>query len=70
MREKAGRGGKTVWENIVITRKATNTLKANHLPQEVGLRLRRAPKAPLPMPVIIRLRDVRDPQQTPFVLPT
>jgi 5-methylcytosine-specific restriction endonuclease McrA len=62
-------GGKTVWENVVVTRKATNTLKGDRLPHQVGLKLRRAPKAPPTMPVIIRLRDARDPQHLPFVLP-
>lgn len=31
------------WENLVIACKRCNWRKANHLPQEVGLRLRRAP---------------------------
>jgi 5-methylcytosine-specific restriction endonuclease McrA len=56
-------GGGTTWENVVVTRRATNMLKADRLPHEAGLRLRRAPKAPPAVPVTFRLRDVRHPQQ-------
>lgn len=41
------RGGATsTWENLVVACKRCNWRKANHLPEEVSLRLRRAPRAP------------------------
>ena len=40
------RGGPTSWENIVCSCIRCNTLKANHTPQEAGLKLVRKPKRP------------------------
>jgi 5-methylcytosine-specific restriction endonuclease McrA len=40
------RGGKTSWENIVTCRRDINSLKANQLPHEAGLRLIRKPMQP------------------------
>jgi len=40
------RGGRTSWENIVSCRKDINSLKANRLPHEAGLRLIRKPAKP------------------------
>jgi 5-methylcytosine-specific restriction endonuclease McrA len=40
------RGGPTTWENIVCSCIECNTLKANRLPQEAGMRLIRKPKRP------------------------
>ena len=40
------RGGKTTWENIVCSCIKCNTRKANHLPHEVGMCLRRKPERP------------------------
>ena len=41
------RGGATAsWDNVVIACKRCNWRKANHLPHEVGLRLRKQPVAP------------------------
>jgi 5-methylcytosine-specific restriction endonuclease McrA len=46
------RGGPTTWENIVCSCIECNTLKANHLAQEVGMRLIRKPKRPKWRPFI------------------
>ena len=40
------RGGRTSWENIVTCRRDINSLKANRLPHEAGLRLIRKPAKP------------------------
>jgi 5-methylcytosine-specific restriction endonuclease McrA len=40
------RGGKTSWENIVTCRRDINSLKANQLPHEAGLKLIRKPIKP------------------------
>ncbi len=40
------RGGRTTWENIVTCRRDINSLKANLLPHEAGLRLLRKPFKP------------------------
>lgn len=40
------RGGRTSWENIVTCRRDINSLKANRLPHEAGLKLIRRPERP------------------------
>jgi 5-methylcytosine-specific restriction endonuclease McrA len=40
------RGGRTTWENIVACRRDINSLKANRLPHEAGLKLIRKPVKP------------------------
>lgn len=40
------RGGQTSWENIVTCRRDINSLKANQLPHEAGLKLIRKPVQP------------------------
>jgi len=40
------RGGRTSWENIVTCRRDINSLKANRLPHEAGLKLIRMPFRP------------------------
>lgn len=44
-------GGPDSWENLVLTSKELNSKKGNHLNEEIGLKLLRQPKAPLPTPV-------------------
>src|SRR6185436_957916 len=40
------RGGKTSRENCVLAHREVNSRKADRLPQEAGLRLRKRPSAP------------------------
>jgi 5-methylcytosine-specific restriction endonuclease McrA len=57
------RGGETAWENCVLAHKEINSRKADKLPQEAGLRLRRQPTAPRELPATILIRNahrVRD----------
>lgn len=46
------RGGRTTWENVVCSCIACNSRKANRLPHEAGMRLRRRPTRPKWRPVI------------------
>ncbi len=46
------RGGKTTWENVVTSSIHCNTLKANRLPHEAGLRLIRKPSKPRVRPFV------------------
>ncbi len=51
------RGGTTSWENCVLACRQVNSRKADRLPEEVGLRLLRAPSAPRELPVTVLLRN-------------
>lgn len=51
------RGGLTTWENCVLAHKDVNTRKADRLPQEAGLRLRRPPVAPRVVPATVLIRN-------------
>ncbi len=51
------RGGATSWENCVLACRQVNSRKADRLPEEVGLRLLRAPSAPRELPVSVLLRN-------------
>lgn len=44
------RGGEHRWENCVLSSVEVNSRKADKLPQEAGLKLQRAPKAPQALP--------------------
>lgn len=50
------RGGKTVWENCVLADRDVNSRKADRLPHEAGLHLRKPPAVPraVPAPAYIR----------------
>ena len=57
------RGGKTAWDNCVLAHKEINSRKADRLPEEAGLRLRRQPSAPRDLPATVLIRNahrVRD----------
>src|SRR6266446_5357305 len=57
------RGGKTSWENCVLAHRVVNSRKANRLPHEAGLRLRKQPVAPRVVPASVLIRNhhgVRD----------
>jgi 5-methylcytosine-specific restriction endonuclease McrA len=50
------RGGKDTWENLVWAAKEVNTKKADRLPQEAGLTLLSAPKAPKEVPAMLSIK--------------
>ena len=51
------RGGKTSWHNCVLAHREINSRKADRLPHEVGLRLRKSPAAPRALPVSAFIRN-------------
>ena len=61
------RGGRDSFENLVWSKKEINSLKANRLPHEAGLRLLRKPVAPKPLPVSATFRDARHPDWRHFL---
>lgn len=52
------RGGKTSWDNCVLADKRINSRKADRLPHEAGLALRRPPTAPKDMPATYYIRNI------------
>jgi 5-methylcytosine-specific restriction endonuclease McrA len=61
------RGGRDTFENLVWAKREINSLKANRLPHEAGLRLLRRPVAPKPLPVAATIREVRHPDWRHFL---
>ena len=61
------RGGRDSFENLVWAKMEINSRKANRLPHEAGLRLRRRPKTPLPVPVAATICDARHPDWRHFL---
>jgi 5-methylcytosine-specific restriction endonuclease McrA len=51
------RGGATTWENCVLADKRVNSRKGNRLPEEIGLNLIRAPRAPKELPSTALIRN-------------
>ena len=51
------RGGVDSWENLVWSAKEVNQRKADRLPHEAGLQLRKLPQAPREKPVTAYLRN-------------
>lgn len=57
------RGGRTSWDNCVLAHREVNSRKADRLPHEAGLRLRKVPVVPRALPVSVLIRNhhgVRD----------
>ncbi|HEY0794037.1 MAG TPA: HNH endonuclease, partial [Chthoniobacterales bacterium] len=54
------RGGQTTWENCVLTDRRINSQKGNHLPEEVGLELRKNPTPPRELPVTYFIRNAHN----------
>ncbi len=61
------RGGRDTFENLVWAKKEINSLKANRLPHEAGLRLMRRPKTPAPLPVAAMIREPKHPDWRHFL---
>ena len=51
------RGGKTPWDNCVLAHREVNSRKADRLPHEAGLRLRKRPSAPRALPASAFIRN-------------
>ena len=61
------RGGRDSFDNLVWAKKEINSLKANRLPHEAGLRLLRRPRTPAPMPASATIREARHPDWRHFL---
>lgn len=61
------RGGRNTFENLVWAKKHLNSVKADRLPAEAGLRLIRPPAAPKRIPASAALREVRHPDWSHFI---
>lgn len=51
------RGGKTSWDNCVLSCQQVNAAKADKTPNEAGLKLLRAPQEPKAMPTVFYIRN-------------
>lgn len=51
------RGGRTTWENCVLSHREVNSKKGARLPHEAGLRLLRKPHVPKAMPATAFIRN-------------
>jgi 5-methylcytosine-specific restriction endonuclease McrA len=51
------RGGKTSWHNCVLAHHEVNSRKADRLPHEAGLHLRKQPMAPRALPASTFIRN-------------
>lgn len=54
------KGGKDTWENLVTTSKKLNSKKGNKLNEEIGLKLIRQPKKPLPIPASALIKNTKE----------
>ena len=63
------KGGKTTWNNCVLSCKKVNNRKGDRTPNEAGLRLMKSPDAPKVLPMTLFLRNVHDiPEWEPFLI--
>jgi 5-methylcytosine-specific restriction endonuclease McrA len=52
------KGGGDTWENLVLSHKDINSKKGDKRNEEVGLKLLRQPKAPLPIPISASIKEL------------
>jgi 5-methylcytosine-specific restriction endonuclease McrA len=62
------KGGVDSWTNMVACDKDINFLKGNKLNEELGLKLIREPKEPLPTPISTLIREAKHPTWLPFLI--
>lgn len=51
------KGGKSTWDNCVLSDKKLNSIKADRTLQEAGLKLIRKPKAPTEVPITMKIQN-------------
>ncbi|MEA2505116.1 MAG: hypothetical protein QOG36_2159, partial [Actinomycetota bacterium] len=61
------RGGQHVWENVVACCRRCNSNKENRSPAEVGLKLRRIPRAPKGTHFLVVSSGKPDPTWEPYL---
>jgi 5-methylcytosine-specific restriction endonuclease McrA len=54
------RGGKDVWENLVMSAKEVNQRKADRVPYQAGLKLPSVRRAPKEMPVSALIKNTSE----------
>ncbi len=63
------RGGKDTWDNLVYSAKEVNQMKGDRLPEEVGLKLVRRPRAPGQVPAMMLIEPRPDkPEWNSFLI--
>lgn len=63
------KGGKTSWNNCVLSCKKVNNRKGDRTPNEAGLHLMKSPDAPKVLPMTLFLRNVHEiPEWEPFLI--
>jgi len=60
-------GGRNTFENLVWSKPRLNSLKADRLPHEAGLKLIRQPRAPKKVPVSTTIREAKHPDWLHFI---
>lgn len=63
------RGGSNSWDNVVLTTKSLNYKKGAKLPEEMGLKLIRQPKKPIPTPIAFLIKKARHRDWLHFMYP-
>jgi len=61
------RGGKDSWENLVLCDKRINFDKGSRLNEEIGLKLSKKPKAPMPIPASSTITQINHPHWAYFL---
>ena len=51
------RGGKSDWNNCVLSHREVNAFKADKTPEEIGLKLNKTPKNPVSMPISYYIKN-------------
>lgn len=51
------RGGKSDWNNCVLSHREVNAFKADKTPEEIGLKLIKTPKNPISMPISYYIKN-------------
>lgn len=59
------RGGKTIWDNVVLSSKEANRKKADRTPQEAGMLLRKRPSKPQWSPMYSRFARLSSTSKVP-----
>jgi len=62
------RGGQNTWSNMVLCHKDLNSKKGHMLNEEIGYKLIKIPKEPVPMPISAIIKDIRNEDHKHFIV--
>lgn len=62
------KGGRSNWTNLVLCHKDLNSKKGNKSNDEIGYKLIRTPKEPMPMPISSIIKDIRHVDWAQFII--